>query len=584
MLNNLVKMVDKFEAMKQKMASMRSTKTISVPAAKDKDKEKELAGTKESKPSTLSSFMKKTGFGTSKDKEATTAPSTSADASAKPATTPPAAELAPTTTTESTAAPASSGEEGSKSLSLDIKKVKSSGGSQLSPKKSVSIASPRKSPRAKKVSVADLVTSKYQQKMDQEDGGAGAVTGTGAGAPAEGEGLSKNLAANSRSKSFNELQKMQLKVGEMRAQKRSTKKPTGDAAAAGGIEALGFRKSSRAPPPDPNVVGGQVSYASARRGSRLVKPEAQLTTGGVGGKQALSAAAAKLEEMKAKTAARKQRQEERQKKKEENKQAVNNQTEIFMKTLLNLESQFKQHESIRNKLNKELDDARSENDVLRASLQAIQSHLQKLKGDVDSWVSSSATVSGGTLVSLQSLLGGLISNPQDMPLIVLPKPEASSSSSSAPPSETSSPADSPSVARAPPPPPPPPGVGLPIPPPPPKAPRPGSVKIESTPTFSKRGSTQLGTASGAGGMSFLDSIKSGTSLKKLDPKEIQREKERQARESTATGLAATLQETMRIAMELRKKAMETQDSDDEDDDDEEDEDSEDDDGWYSDEE
>jgi hypothetical protein len=220
-------------------------------------------------------------------------------------------------------------------------------------------------------------------------------------------------------------------------------------------------------------------------------------------------------------------------------------------------------------------------------MQAIQSHLQKVKYDVDEWVTCSSSVSGSTLVSLQKVFHGLITNPAEMPMIDLPKPTSTSSIPSS--SSSSSTSETPSLvvsqtdstpssssAPAPPPPPPPPSLaGGPAPPPPPKAPRALSVKFDSSPVENKRGSTGFAP-------SFLDSIRSGTSLKKLDPKEVQREKEKQARESTATGLAATLQETMRIAMELRKKAMEAQDSDDEDEDDEDDED--DDDEWYDDDE
>jgi hypothetical protein len=141
----------------------------------------------------------------------------------------------------------------------------------------------------------------------------------------------------------------------MRAKKRGTPAPqvNSDGTPAS-IEALGFRKSSRAPAPDANALG-LPSVVPVRRGSRVVRMEpVGGSLGAAGGKMALSAAAAKLEEMKAKTAARKNLRQERQKKKEENKQAVNNQSEMFLKTLMNLESQFKQHEAIRAKLNKEL--------------------------------------------------------------------------------------------------------------------------------------------------------------------------------------------------------------------------------------
>eukprot|EP01102_Stenamoeba_stenopodia_P011304 TRINITY_DN345_c1_g1_i1.p1 TRINITY_DN345_c1_g1~~TRINITY_DN345_c1_g1_i1.p1 ORF type:complete len:288 (+),score=99.94 TRINITY_DN345_c1_g1_i1:1161-2024(+) len=285
--------------------------------------------------------------------------------------------------------------------------------------------------------------------------------------------------------------------------------------------------------------------------------------------------------MKAKTNERRKKKEERLKKKEENKQAVSNQTEVFMKALMNLESQFKQHESMRAVMTKELESAKSENEVLRASLQAIQSHLTKVKSEIDDWVQTSAVVSGDSLVSLQKVIFGLLTNPADMPMIELRR----SSSVSTPPIdrlEITPPASTNSSAVPVPPPPPAPGAPPPPPPPGTLSNKRGSTQILSPPVAKSRpGSTQIASSPVAGradlgSMSFLDSIRSGTSLKKIDRDELAKEK-KQA--SVSSGFAQTLEETMKIAMELRKKAMEAQDSDEDDDDDDEDED---DDDWYSD--
>jgi len=48
-------------------------------------------------------------------------------------------------------------------------------------------------------------------------------------------------------------------------------------------------------------------------------------------------------------------------------------------------------------------------------------------------------------------------------------------------------------------------------------------------------------------MSFLDSIRSGTSLKKIDRDELAKEK-KQA--STTSGFAQTLEETMKVCLRL----------------------------------
>eukprot|EP01104_Vermistella_antarctica_P006432 TRINITY_DN17135_c0_g1_i1.p1 TRINITY_DN17135_c0_g1~~TRINITY_DN17135_c0_g1_i1.p1 ORF type:complete len:170 (-),score=68.84 TRINITY_DN17135_c0_g1_i1:5-514(-) len=107
------------------------------------------------------------------------------------------------------------------------------------------------------------------------------------------------------------------------------------------------------------------------------------------------------------------------------------------------------------------------------------------------------------------------------------------------------------------------GAGAPPPPPPPMAPPPPPISSASSLLKITRSSTPQPTLPKVeeGRGSLLSQIKLGTSLRKLDQEKVQAEKE----ELGSTDLFASLQDTMRMAMDIRKKAMEAQDSDDDDD-------------------
>lgn len=258
-------------------------------------------------------------------------------------------------------------------------------------------------------------------------------------------------------------------------------------------------------------------------------------------KTRMAAGKAQFEEMRKRTEARRKRKEELKRQREEKKVALDGKMQNFLGMLSNIETMIQTFDKEKQKLSLQIKALESENQTLKRKL--IDKKSNKNLTDAREGL--------GKLVADASLSGGAIEQIKSIKLLV----DAFMGDFQAEVKVGELVERERRMSIAPPPPPPFAADGKAPPPPPP----PSSSSLVSLPVSTSGGS------SGGGRNSLLSAIRAGTSLKKLDMQQVQKEKE----ESGGDDIYSQLADTMKMALGIRRAVMETQESDDDDSDDDE---------------
>lgn len=280
------------------------------------------------------------------------------------------------------------------------------------------------------------------------------------------------------------------------------------------------------------------------------------STAGMTQNEKMAMAAKKLMEMKSRTEQRKKRKEELRRKrmeaKKKNQDQLQGQLSVFMKVVSNLEPMLKRLEEEKAERNKALDEIRKKSDALKEGLTNGATQI-KIMADALGQLLQEEELNRTKLSNIHASLKYLSADMMQTEGISIP---------SAPRRRLSY--IPPEVLEINKPPPPPAAINVGAPPtgvpPPPPLPTPPALPAPARVTQRKQAARSIDGAE-EGGSALLRQIRQGTTLRKVDQEQVAKERQ----EGMVSGsIEASLRETMKLALEIRKKAMEAQDDDEED--------------------
>eukprot|EP01094_Clydonella_sp_ATCC50884_P027312 TRINITY_DN7801_c0_g1_i2.p1 TRINITY_DN7801_c0_g1~~TRINITY_DN7801_c0_g1_i2.p1 ORF type:complete len:753 (-),score=236.66 TRINITY_DN7801_c0_g1_i2:105-2099(-) len=312
-----------------------------------------------------------------------------------------------------------------------------------------------------------------------------------------------------------------------------------------------------------SIRRGGTRGAGGEAGAAAEAKEGEETSGQGGGKMAL--AANKFAEMKKRTEERRRRKEEQKKRREGKRKALGSQLESFLSIVTNLEPMLKKLEAEKALREAEMHEAQREMKLMRQAATANQSNISLLTASMNSLLEQDrekvsidyifrelegmrATLGAVSAVYDHSLHAEPVTRDRlsSVADIVKERKRQRSVCADAPPSAAS---------LAPPPPPMPAAPGMP--PPPPKM-KPSKLKLPTEVC-----EIQVESAAPASRGDLLAQIRK-TALRKLDMEQVEQERAAAGSTDKEGALFSSLAETVKMALDIRKKAMEADESDEED--------------------